>query len=118
MLKLNVTVNILRTVQQAFFPDKIFNSSRPQLMCAKLYINRHFFVSANQLCDSRITNTAAVAKEKSYSIPLKVLKIAIIGVPNSGKSTLINGVLNRRVSESQNNICQCITSLILPCGKL
>lgn len=30
----------------------------------------------------------------------KVVKVAIIGLPNTGKSTLINTILNQRVSEN------------------
>ena len=45
----------------------------------------------------------------------KILKVSILGVPNSGKSTLVNRLMNRRVSNFE-PVCMSDLSLMTLVG--
>lgn len=96
MFKMKISVDIVKNLQHVLTMDKIVYSVNTQFICATLVTRRNLCLSASRLCPSNDNSTVTIAKEASRA--LKVLKIAIIGIPNSGKSTLINEILNRRVS--------------------
>jgi ribosome biogenesis GTPase A len=61
-------------------------------------LNRNYFICAlikPQFFSTQVSNQVAEqAQEKS-------IRVAVIGLPNSGKSTLINSIIQKRVSENK-----------------
>lgn len=64
-----------------------------------LFINRNFSIFA--IIKPRFFSTHASNKLKE-SLQEKMVKVAVIGLPNSGKSTLINAIMEKRVRTSKN----------------
>lgn len=62
-----------------------------------LFINRKFSIFA--LIKPGFYSTHASNKLKEH-VQEKVVKVAVIGLPNSGKSTLINAIMEKRVNFS------------------
>lgn len=54
-------------------------------------------VSFVKRCASLCTNIENVEKDPRFQCDTRLLKVGIIGVPNSGKSTIINHLMDRKV---------------------
>ncbi|XP_055597050.1 GTPase Era, mitochondrial-like [Uranotaenia lowii] len=76
----------------------LFRSSRA---IGSLKASRYFSVKASeQVTSKREDRLVSAGKDSSHTTPAskeRLIKVAIIGVPNAGKSTLINHLINHRV---------------------
>lgn len=51
----------------------------------------------NILLQTRFYSASRASRKAVEEVQEKLIKVAIIGLPNSGKSTLINSILDQRV---------------------
>lgn len=86
-LLLNNLLNLTKTFKQ-------FNN--PATFC--LLHQRNYCVAVNKNDENQQANIARQKIKEQQSAQQKTLTIAVIGVPNAGKSTFINNLINHRVS--------------------
>lgn len=82
----------LTTVVHSIVSDRILVHNR--IICTLLRSKfRQYSSNAQNYCDdSHIENDCIERKEE------RLLKVAIVGVPNAGKSSIINSIVKRNVS--------------------
>lgn len=88
------------------FTTKLAQTNYIQSLLIPSFPKLHRFIGTLSISDKKLqhkdvlplTKTSSNSKSQLQIKNEKLIKIAIIGVPNAGKSTFINNLINHRVS--------------------